>query len=218
MNRRNYIITVARGFGSGGKEISLKVAKKLGIPCYYTQIMKMASEISGINEREFVQTNEKLRGNALLRRLKAVPNRDKIIEPTEHNFVSDVNLFNIQAKVIRELADTESCVIIGKCANDILKDRDNVVSFYIEAPRAFCAARVMKDFGCEYDEAAKMIHHTDRYRADYYQYYTGGKKWTDPVAYDMTLNSERVTIDGCVDSIIWYTSYKLGRDILQEQS
>lgn len=209
-DEKKYVITVARGFGSGGKEISLQAAEKLGIPCYYTQIMKMASEMSGINEDLFVKTNEKLCGNNLIRALKKMPNRDRIIEPTEHDFVSDTNLYNIQAEVIRQLAKTESCVIIGKCANDVLKDLDNVVSVYIEAPRKFCASRVMNDFGCTQEEAGKMIHHTDKYRADYYKYYTGGKDWTDPVAYDMTLNSERVGIKGCIDTIIWYTKQKIG--------
>lgn len=214
-NGKPFIITVARGFGSGGKQVSLKIAERLGIPCYYTQIMEMASEMSGINESLFAETNEKLRENSFLensflRLLKGKPNRDHIIEPTQHDFVSDVNLFNIQAEVIKHLAETESCVIIGKCANDILKDYDNVVSVYIEAPRRFCAARVMEDFQCSEEEAGRMIHHTDKYRADYYHYYTGGKVWTDPVAYDLTLNSERVGIEGCVDTVIWYTQHKLG--------
>lgn len=210
MDERTFVITVARGFGSGGKEISLDIAKRLKIPCYYTQILSMASDYSGINRDLFVRSDERLTGSRLVRILQGQPNRDRVIEPTEKNFVSDVNLFNIQMKIIRELADTQSCVIIGKCANDILKDRKNVVSVYIEAPRDFCAARVMNDFGCSREEAGRMIHHTDKYRADYYKYYTGGKTWTDPVAYDMTLNSERVGIEGCADLIIDYTGKKTG--------
>lgn len=210
---KKYVITIARGFGSGGKEISLKLAEKLGIPCYYSQILQMASEYSGINKKYFMQADERLTSSPIIRMLNKTPNRDLIVEPTEKDFTSDVNLFNIQTMIIKELAKTESCVIIGKCANDILRDYDNVVSIYIEAPRAFCAARVMNDFGCSRDEADKMIHHTDKYRSDYYKYYTGGKSWTDPVAYDMTLNSARVGIDGCVDTIIDFVKRKLGVDI-----
>lgn len=216
MEKKNFVITVARGFGSGGKEVSLKVAKKLGIPCYYSQILQMASDYSGIKKELFVKADERLTGSRLIRLLKRTPNRDQIIEPTEREFVSDVNLFNIQAKIIKELAEHESCVIIGKCANDILSKYPNVVSVYIEAPRAFCAARIMDDFGCDEEEAGRMIHHTDKYRADYYKYYTGGKTWTDPVAYDMTLNSARVGIDRCVDVIIHYTEMKLGCSLLPE--
>lgn len=210
---KKYIITIARGFGSGGKEISLKLAKKLGIPCYYSQILQMASDYSGINRDYFIKADEKLTGSPIIRMLKRLPNRDLIVEPTEKDFVSDVNLFNIQTMIIKELAKTESCVIIGKCANDILKDYDNVASIYIEAPRSFCAARVMDDFGCSKEEADRMIHHTDKYRSDYYRYYTGGKKWTDPVAYDMTLNSARIGIDGCVEIIIDFVKRKLGIEV-----
>lgn len=209
--KKTFVITVARGFGSGGKEISLKLAEKLGIPCYYSQILEMASEYSGISKSKFVNADEKLTGSPILRLLKREPNRDKIIEPTEKEFVSDVNLFNIQAKIIKTLAEKESCIIIGKCANDVLKDYDNVVSVYIEAPRDFCAKRVMDDFGCDRDEADRMIHHTDKYRADYYKYYTGGKNWTDPIAYDMTLNSARVGIEGCVETIIRYVEMKFSK-------
>lgn len=214
MEKKNYVITVARGFGSGGKEISLKIAKKLGVPCYYSQILQMASDYSGINKDLFVKADERLTRSRLVRMLKRTPNRDQIVEPTQKEFVSDVNLFNIQAKIIRELAETESCIIIGKCGNDILNKYPNVVSVYIEAPRAFCAARIMDDFGCDEEEAGRMIHHTDKYRADYYKYYTGGKIWTDPVAYDLTLNSQRVGIDRCVDLIIHYTEMKMGLSLL----
>lgn len=217
MEKKTYVITVARGFGSGGKEISLKLAEKLGIPCYYSQILSMASDYSGINRNLFVKSDERLTGSPLLRMLKGQPNRDHIIEPTEKEFVSDVNLFNIQARIIKELAEKESCVIIGKCANDILLDHPNVVSVYIEAPRRFCVKRVMQDFGCDAQEAGRMIHHTDKYRADYYRYYTGGKSWTDPVAYDMTLNSERVGVEHCVELITRYTEMKLGISLLPEK-
>lgn len=212
--QKTYVITIARGFGSGGKEISLKLAKKLGIPCYYSQILQMASDYSGINKDYFIRADEKLTESPIVRMLNKTPNRDRIVEPTEKDFTSDVNLYNIQSMIIKELAKTQSCVIIGKCANDILKDYENVVSVYIEAPRAFCAARVMQDFGCTREEADHMIHHTDKYRSDYYKYYTGGKTWTDPVAYDMTLNSARVTPDGCVDTIISYTERKLGLKLI----
>lgn len=209
---KNYVITVARGFGSGGKEISLKLAQKLGIPCYYSQLLEMASEQSGLNKSLFVKSDERLTGSALIRAIKGKPNHDAVIEPTERDFVSDVNLFNIQSGIIRELAKTQSCIIIGKCANDVLLDFDNVVSVYIEAPRRFCEKRVMEDFGCTKAEAGRMIHHTDKYRADYYRYYTGGKSWTDPVAYDLTLNSERVGIEGCVNLIAHYVEQKFSQE------
>ena len=92
-------------------------------------------------------------------------------------------------------------MIVGKCADYVLKGRKNVVSIYIEAPRAFCLERTMQRMKVSADVAAATIENTDKYRADYYKYYTKGNYWTNPVNYDMTLNSEKVGITGCVKMI-----------------
>lgn len=207
----NYIITIARGFGSGGKQIGLRLSKRLGIPCYEKQILQMASDYSGINKSLFVKSDEKLNGKKIAMALKKFPKINRLAEPNQKDFVSDVNLFNIQAEMIRELAKTESCIIIGKCANYILKDFDNVVSVYVEAPRRACRATIMDRLDVTAQEEDQMIYQTDKYRSDYYSYYTGGGKWTDPVAYDMTLNSERIGYDDCADLIIYYKDIKLAR-------
>lgn len=196
-----YVITVARGFGSGGKNIAIETGKKLGIPVYYTQIAKMASEWSGLSESLFNQREEKL-SRGIFSKLKSFPSDDHICSPSDSKFISDDNLFKIQAHVIKELAENESCIIIGKCANHILRHSKNVASVYIEAPRTHCLANIMDELGCNEEEAALMIKKTDKYRADYYHYYTGGKVWTDPVAYDMTLNSGRLTDDQCSEMIV----------------
>lgn len=210
---KNYVITIARGFGSGGKQIGLALSKELGIPCYESQILSMASNYSGIKKEKFVEVDEKLRGIHLLKRLSVAPNTDHVVGPTEKSFTSDVNLFNIQAQIIRELAQIQSCIIIGKCANHLLRDYKNVVSVYIEAPRAACVDSIVNLLDVSEDEANKMIYQTDRYRADYYKYYTGGEDWTNPVLYDMTLNSDRIGRDKCVPLIIQYLKIKLGEDV-----
>ena len=210
----NFVVTTARGFGSGGKQIGLALSKQLGIPCYESQILSMASNYSGINKDLFFQVDEKLRGYHLIKRLMKSANKDDIVEPTDKSFISDVNLYNIQAKIIKELAKQQSCIIIGKCANHLLRDYDNTVSVYIEAPRAFCVKNVIERLGVTEEEAHRMIYQTDRYRADYYKYYTGGETWTNPVLYDMTLNSDRMGMDKCTELIIQYLKIKLGEDIL----
>ena len=213
----NFVITIARGFGSGGKQIGLALSKQLGIPCYESQILSMASNYSGINKDLFFQVDEKLRGYHLIKRLMKSANKDDIVEPTDKSFISDVNLYNIQAKIIKELAKQQSCIIIGKCANHLLRDYENTVSVYIEAPRAFCVKNVIERLGVTEEEAHRMIYQTDRYRADYYKYYTGGETWTNPVLYDMTLNSDRMGMDKCTELIIQYLKIKLGEDILDKQ-
>lgn len=213
----NFVITIARGFGSGGKQIGLALSKQLGIPCYESQILSMASNYSGINKDLFFQVDEKLRGYHLIKRLMKSANKDDIVEPTDKSFIPDVNLYNIQAKIIKELAKQQSCIIIGKCANHLLRDYDNTVSVYIEAPRAFCVKNVIERLGVTEEEAHRMIYQTDRYRADYYKYYTGGETWTNPVLYDMTLNSDRMGMDKCTELIIKYLKIKLGEDILDKK-
>ena len=208
----NFVITIARGFGSGGKQIGLALSKQLGIPCYESQILSMASNYSGINKDLFFQVDEKLRGYHLIKRLMKSANKDDIVEPTDKSFISDVNLYNIQAKIIKELAKQQSCIIIGKCANHLLRDYENTVSVYIEAPRAFCVKNVIERLGVTEEEAHRMS-----YRADYYKYYTGGETWTNPVLYDMTLNSDRMGMDKCTELIIQYLKIKLGDDILTKK-
>lgn len=199
----NYVITIARGFGSGGKEIATRLGERLGIPCYERQILTMASDKSGIDESLFVETDEKLRGSKIAKLMHKIP-KEELIEPQDKKFISDDNLFNIQAEIIRNLARTESCIIVGKCADYVLKDFDNVISVYIEAPRAACVKSVMSKMYIPETRAHKLIEATDKYRADYYNYYTGGGYWTNPVNYDMTLNSDRVGRDKCVDVILEY--------------
>lgn len=209
----NYVITIARGFGSGGKDIGMRLSDKLGIPCYDRQILTMASDRSGIDESIFVETDEKLRGKYIANFLRRVPVTG-VLEPSERDFVSDVNVFNIQAELIRSLAKAESCIIIGKCADDILRNYPNVISLYIEAPRAACVKSIMDKMKVPEKRAHQLISSTDKYRAKYYSYYTGGKDWTNPTNYDLVLNSDRIGRDKCVQTIIEFIKVKFGSDVI----
>lgn len=204
----NFIVTFARGFGTGGKEIASMLAKDLGIHCYENRILTLASQMSGLDEKLFLDINERIWNNGgFTGFLKGLPRSRQYIARNE-KFVSDDRLFEYQSQIIRNLADQESCVIVGKCADYVLKGRKNVVSIYIEAPRAFCLARTMQRMKVSADVAAATIENTDKYRADYYKYYTKGNYWTNPVNYDMTLNSEKVGIAGCVKMIEEYLVMK----------
>lgn len=208
---KNYVITIARGFGSGGKQTATQIGEKLGIPIYEKQILEMASAYSGLSEEMFIEVDEKLRGNYVTNAL-AKFTFPKEVSPTSKRFESDINLFCIQAEIIKQLAQNVSCVIIGKCADHILKDFDNVASFYIEAPRKECLESIMTKTGVNEKEAAKMIENTDKYRSEYYKFYSGGNYWTNPVNYDLTLNSARVGRRRCADVIIDYMRRRFGAD------
>lgn len=203
-----YIITIARGFGSGGKEIGQKLSARLGIPCYERQILQMASDQSGLNESLFANVDEKLKGGLLRNQLLRIPFY-KTAEPQDKYFESDRNLFQIQADIIRRLAENTSCIIIGKCADFILKDTKNVFSFYIEAPREACVKSICAKMSVTEKEAHNLIEKTDRYRADYYYYYTHGNQWTNPINYDMTLNSAKIGRECCVDVMENYIKMRL---------
>lgn len=203
----HYVITIARGFGSGGKEIGSKLANRLHIPCYENQILKMASEKSGLHEKLFRDVDEKLRGSYLRNWLKSKPFPMEA-SPTEKKFTSDINLYYIQAEIIEELARTQSCIIIGKCADVVLSTFPNVVSVYIEAPEADCVASIMRKLQVPQERARELIRKTDKYRSDYYKYYSHGKDWENPDNYDMILNSAKIGRDRCVDVIESYVKIK----------
>ncbi len=204
----NYVVTFARGFGTGGKEIASKLAKELGIHCYENRILTLASQMSGLDEKLFQEVNEKVRSNGGFSSfLKGLPRAKSYISRNE-KFVSDDKLFEYQKQIIENLADTESCVIVGKCADYILRGRPNIVSIYIEAPRDFCVKRTMEHMDVTEDVATATIVHTDKFRADYYKYYTHGNYWTNPVNYDLTINSEKVGIEDSVKLIKDYMKIK----------
>ena len=212
-----FVVTFARGFGSGGKEIASMLAKDLGIHCYENRILTLASQMSGLDEKLFLDINERIRGNGgFTNFLRGLPKSRQYIARNE-KFVSDDKLFEYQSEIIRSLAEKESCVIVGKCADYVLRDKPNVVSVYIEAPRDFCVQRTMENMGVTEEVAHATIERTDKFRADYYEYYTHGNYWTNPVNYDMTLNSQKVGVENCVKMIEEYLILKglITRDMIQ---
>lgn len=199
---KNAGITIARQYGSGGKTIAAMLAKDLGINCYGREILKMASEESGINERLFGMSDEKLKHSVLMKLLKR-PYEGDLIPPESSGFVSDDNLFNYQAKVIKELAESESCVIVGRCADYVLRDFPNVISVFIHADREFCLEQAMERNSMSLKEMQRFIEKTDKYRGDFYKYYTG-HEWSDARNYDLCLNSGKLGFKKCVEEIKAY--------------
>ena len=197
---KNYVITIARGYGSGGKQIALKLGQELGIECYEHRILALASEYSNIDGESLIANDEKLSGSLMKSRLERAASELGLC-PMTRKFSASQEIFDQQRKIIEKLADTESCIIVGKCADDILKGRSNVINLYIEAPRSFCRARIMQRQQVGAEEADRLISSTDKYRADYYKFYTGGKEWTNPTNYDLVINSERMSFDEIISLI-----------------
>lgn len=194
------VITIARRYGSGGRTLGKLLAEQLGINCYDREILRMASDASGINEALFGQADERLKRSPLFGILKKNPYKGGVIPPENSDFVSDDNLFNYQAKVIKELAAQESCVIIGRCADYLLRDDPDVIKLYFCAPKKDCVARVMNQNGLSEKEAERRIEKIDKYRAEYYRYYTG-RDWNDARNYNFCLDTTSMSYEKLVEVV-----------------
>ena len=203
-----YVITIARQYGSGGRTIGEMLANRLGIHFYDKELMKLASEDSGINERLFNTADEKVKQSVFSKMFKSdKAYTGEVISPESGGFISDDNLFNYQAKVVKELAEKENCVIVGRCADYVLKDYDHVLSVFIHGPKDFCMQEAAKKINLTGKELERFIAKTDKERADYYKYYTG-REWTDARNYDLCLDSSKLGFERCVEEIIAYMNVR----------
>ena len=197
----NRVITIARSYGSGGRKMGRLLAKELGYEYYDREILRIASDESGISEELFRQADEKQR--IPLFRIAREVYTGEVIPPDSDDFISNENLFRYQAKIIRELAATRNCVIVGRCANFILRGRDNVLNVFVTAPVVDCVRRVMETDGLNLEEAEKKFKKIDKRRADYFKYFTG-RQWQDAALYDLCLNTGHMSEQKCVDIVRAY--------------
>jgi len=196
---KNFVITIARGFGSGGKTIGRLLAQRLDIDYYDNDLIRLASEESGINIELFGKADERVKTN-LFKKYSGSYGED-VIPPDSDEFVSNDNLFNYQAKIIRSLAEKQNCIIIGRCSDYILRDNPKALRLFIYADRKTCIKNVTDLYGVLPKEANERIVSLDRARAAYYKYYTG-KDWDDVNNYDLCINTSRVSFEQAVDAIL----------------
>ena len=198
----NHVITIARSYGSGGRKMGRMLAKELGYEFYDREILRIASDDSGISEELFRQADETKQRMPLFRIAKEMYTGE-VIPPDSDDFISNENLFRYQAKIIRELAATRNCVIVGRCANYILRGRENVINLFVTAPEVDCVRRVMQMDGLNLEEAEKKIKKINKRRADYYKYFTG-RLWHDAALYDLCLNTGHMSEDKCLEVVKAY--------------
>ena len=194
------VITIARSYGSGGRTLGKLLAEELGINCYDREILRMASDDSGINEALFGQTDEKLKKSPLFRIARKNPYKGGVIPPESADFVSDDNLFNYQAKVIRQLAETESCVIIGRCANMILKDYSNVLRVFVYGDWDFRIREASKKLSGTTKDIEKFMHKDDKRKEDFCKRFMG-VDWADMTKYNLCLDNGTLGYKKCVEEI-----------------
>lgn len=199
---KKLVITIARSYGSGGRTLGKLLAEELGIPCYDRELIRMASEKSGINEALFGRVDEKAKNRPFFRGSRKIYSGE-ILPPASKDYLSDYNLFNVQAQVMKELAEKESCVIIGRAADFVLKDYDNVVKLFFYAPKEDCIARVMEQCGGTIPEVEAKINQIDKLRSDYCKTHTG-RDWNDARNYDFCLNTTSMSYENLIQIVKSY--------------
>ncbi len=210
-----YVITIARDYGSGGKEIGTKLAEKLGIELIDRNLLEMASIKSGISEEYFNMADERVRKNFFDFRDDKVFDYE-IITPENEEFLSDKNLFNWQARVLLEMSLAQSYVVIGRAADFILKYTKNCMTVSVQSNFEDCVESVMKRTFISKKEATQLVRKTNKYRSDFYKTYTK-QKWNDPLNFDLCLNTTRIKRDTCVEIIVDAAERKFGFSIRPEK-
>lgn len=205
----NYVITIARGLGSGGSHIAKALSKELNVPVYDTEILEMASEASGINASYFYEANEKISKGQLVIKNSSGVYKGSHYMPSDPKYLSNENLFSYQAEVIKDIAITgnQSCIIIGKAANKIIGSLKNVVTVNVQADLDRCVRNTARRLQINENEAKKKVVQTNKYRSDYYKYYTGGE-WSNPTEYDLTINTGAVSEEYAVKMVMDLLRYR----------
>lgn len=189
------IITIGRSFGSGGGFIGQAVGKKLGIPFYDNELISKVAEESGYSKSLFADGEER-------RSLFSMSSffSTSRLGVIDSGYVNDNVMFKIQSEVIRSIAQKGDAVIIGRCADYILRDY-KCLNVFVCAPEEYRIQRLMREEGLSEDEAEKLMRRKDRTRQTYYNYYTFGD-WGQAANYNLCVDSSVLGIDGTADYII----------------
>lgn len=185
---KQVVITISREYGSGGRYVGRLIADKLGIKLYDKDFVIKVAEETGLSE-EYIEENEQKRS---------------ILAPLNNGYYSEYNnsdeLFTKESELIKDIANKESCVIIGRCADSILADRNNVVKVFIYSNLEEKIKRATTYYGMDKTKAKKEIERIDKQRGNHYKYYTG-KEWKDFSNYDVCLNSDALGVEKTADII-----------------
>ena len=194
-----FVIAITRTCGSGATSIGKILAKNLGVELYDRNILRLASDDSGISEELFARADEDQKQSLLFRASQKVYTGG-LIPPEKEDFTSNNNLFNYQAKVLRELADESNYVVIGRAADYVLRDKPGLVRVYIYASREKCIEKEMNRQKIDWKAADRFITKTDKYRRDYYRYFTG-QEWESMQNYDLCINTTQMSFEQAAKAI-----------------
>ena len=196
-----YVIAISRQYGSGGHEIGRKLAKKLGIKFYDKGLLAEIAKKSGMSQN-IVEYYDEMPTRSLLFSLAMDAYPMSFAEVPLNQKV-----YQAQVETIKNIAEEESCIIIGRCADSILSDYPNLISVFIHADMEAKIERVVERDGLTKEKARERILKTDRKRASFYNFYAMDKKWGEANSHDLTINSGKIGIDETV--VMLYDYIKL---------
>ncbi|MBO5285620.1 MAG: cytidylate kinase-like family protein [Clostridia bacterium] len=198
----NYVITIGREFGSGGRAIAKMVAEHFNIKCYDKEIISLASEESGLHENFIAHCDEKAVSSLSF----AGGNNFYFPGGNMHNV--QIKAYFSQFDAIKKVAKEGPCVIVGRVADHVLKNEENKITIFISADRQDRVLRVMEYENISERKAEKLVDKNDKNRAKYYNFFSN-KKWGEAKTYDLCVNSSKLGIDGTADFIIEYVKSRL---------
>lgn len=197
------IYTIGRQFGSGGRQVGKALSEKLGIPYYDKELLAMAAKDSGFSEELFHNADEKPASSLLYSLVMgSYPMSSGTLGFNEMPL--NDQLFLIQSNTIRKVAKKGSCIIIGRCADYILRGNPDLISVFVHAPLEARVKRAIECYEIPADRAEDVCLKNDKSRANFYNYYSD-QKWGMCRTYSLSLDSSLLGIDGCVDEIIRFT-------------
>ena len=195
----NTVITIGRQYGSGGKEIGLRLAKELGIKCYDKELLNRAAKDSGLCQ-ELFENNDEKPTNSFLYSLVMDTYSFGYSSAAFADMPINHKVFLAQFDTIKNIAKEGPCIMVGRCADYALSDFEDSISVFIHADLDKRIRRIARKFELTDSAAKDRIQKTDKRRASYYNYYTS-KKWGDASSYNLSLDSGELGIDGCVQLI-----------------
>ena len=202
MEKNKTIITIGRQLGSGGRTIGKRLAERLGIAYYDRELINLASKESGICGEFFEKADEKTSGGLLKAFAMGFSMNSAIFQ--NNDYLSNESLFQIQSDVIRKVAAEGSCVLVGRCADYILRDESNCLNVFVTARMEDRIKRVLEyNNELKENEVEEFINKADKSRSAYYNYYTD-KVWGAAASYDLCVNSSYYGIEATVDYILTF--------------
>ena len=204
---KQFVVTIGRQPGSGGKEVAEVLARELGVKVYDKALLQEAAQASGFDASLFEKADE-CESTSLFGGIFSI--HGSISEYlTGGSCIDNDKLFEIQSETICNIAQSESCIIVGRCAEYVLRDHPAMLSIFLTADHADRVQRIMRGENLEHDAAVEFIEKNDKKRRSYHDYYAT-TQWGDAAAYDVCINTSRLGIEGTVELIKYLIAKRFG--------